>query len=219
MLYDLILFDCDGTLVDSHGFIVRCFEETFAACDLPCPEPDRLRSIIGLSLPIAFQELLDDDQSERIERLVVVYRDQYSALIKANAHDEQRLFDGMRPLLDKLQDQRIGLGVVTGKGQSGLRSVLEHHLLVNYFSTLQTADRHPPKPHPSMVLQAMLEMAAEPERTLVIGDSRYDIEMAVAADVSAIGVEWGSHDRRTLESAGARRVAGSCHELEFIIGL
>ena len=120
---------------------------------------------------------------------------------------EEPLYDGVAELIDALEADGWLLGVATGKSDRGLALCLEHHGLAGRFVTLQTADRHPSKPHPSMIEPAMAEAGAAPETTLMIGDTSYDMAMARAAGVTAIGVAWGYHDAEELTRAGAHYVA------------
>jgi phosphoglycolate phosphatase len=123
------------------------------------------------------------------------------------------LFDGILELLDRLEADGWLLAVATGKSDRGLRHCLESHGLHARFVSLQTADRHPSKPHPSMVEQAMADARAEPAATVVVGDTSYDMAMAVAAGATAIGVGWGYHHRSELEAAGAHAVAEEPREV------
>jgi phosphoglycolate phosphatase len=120
---------------------------------------------------------------------------------------EEPLYDGVPELIDALDEGGWMLGVATGKSDRGLRLCLERHSLHPRFVTLQTADRHPSKPHPSMIEAAMAEAGAAPETTLMIGDTVFDIEMARAAGTTAIGVAWGYHEAEELKGAGAHFVA------------
>jgi phosphoglycolate phosphatase len=133
--------------------------------------------------------------------------------LRAEGKVEEPMFDGIAQALDALEADGWLLGVATGKSDRGLALVLAGHDLAKRFVTLQTADRHPSKPHPSMVAQAMAEAGAEPATTVVIGDTRYDIAMAHNAGVRAIGVAWGYHDAAELLEEGADAVAHHPSEL------
>ena len=130
------------------------------------------------------------------------------------------LYDGIADLLVALEEGDWLLGVATGKSDRGLILCLEHHGLRDRFVTLQTADRHPSKPHPSMVDQAMADAGASPETTLMIGDTSYDMAMAKAAGATAIGVAWGYHEAKELEAAGADYIANTPADIaEFVKAL
>jgi phosphoglycolate phosphatase len=128
------------------------------------------------------------------------------------------LFPGTREILDMLDRTGHLLGVATGKSRSGLLQVLDHHGLTARFVSFQTADRHPSKPHPSMLQEAMRETGSEPSETLMVGDTSFDMEMARAAGARAIGVGWGYHPPELLEAAGAERILERFDELLDCVG-
>jgi phosphoglycolate phosphatase len=199
----LAVFDCDGTLVDSGATIYRALAETFDRHGLTLPPPRESRKVIGLSLTEAMAALVPD--ADHLE-LAETYKSCFQAA-RQNGLVEEPLFDGILELLDSLESDGWLLAVATGKSDRGLRHCLESHGLHARFVSLQTADRHPSKPHPSMVEQAMADAGAEPKRTVVVGDTSYDMAMAVAAGATAIGVGWGYHHPSELEAAGAYAVA------------
>jgi phosphoglycolate phosphatase len=176
----LILFDCDGTLVDSQATIVACAQAAFAAQGLTPPLADAVRRIVGLSLTEAMLQLLPAPDPALAVRLAELYRDAFLTH-RAGPDFHEPLFPGARDLLDALRERDLFLGVATGKAMRGLRRVLERHGLEDHFVTLQTADLHPSKPHPSMVRAAMAETGVGPAATMVVGDTSFDILMAVAA--------------------------------------
>ena len=145
-----------------------------------------------------------DDEPETHVAMAEDYKRAFQAM-RAKGLDEEPLFDGVAVLIDGLEAQGWLLGVATGKSDRGLALCLEHHALLPRFVTLQTADRHPSKPHPSMIEAAMAEAGAAPETTMMIGDTSYDMTMARAAGVTAIGVTWGYHERR-IYGAPARTI-------------
>ena len=202
----LIIFDCDGTLVDSQASIVACVQAAFAAEGLPLPEPTSVRRIVGLSLEPALMALLPEPDPLLAHRLALGYKEAFTQHRASPAYHEP-LFPGTRELLDSLHARGLLLGVATGKAMRGLRFALEHHGLADRFVTLQTADRHPSKPHPSMALQAMADAGAAPKTTIVIGDTSYDMGMARAAGATGIGAGWGDHDEAELLAGGAVAVA------------
>jgi phosphoglycolate phosphatase len=218
MTLRLAIFDCDGTLVDSQHSIVAAMQRAFGAAALPCPERATILSIVGLSLPQAMARLLPDADTDFHEALVGHYKRSFFDLRSAGTLREP-LYDGIGGLLDALEAQGWLLAVATGKSDRGLNSVLSHHGLLERFVSLQTADRHPSKPHPSMIETALLEAGVAPENAVMIGDTSYDMLMARAAGVAALGVGWGYHPPEDLVAAGAHSVAMDSIELARHIGL
>ena len=204
-MVSLILFDCDGTLVDSQYVIIETMNRAFRAKGLAPPAPEQTRSIVGLSLDKAMAALAPEQDRHVHRDLVDLYKDNFSALRLAEDFSEP-MFKGAIETLDKLVTSEIHLGIATGKSLRGLRMVLEHHGIRDRFVTLQTADFHPSKPHPSMVETALKETGAAADATLLVGDTTFDIEMAIAAGVRPIGVNWGYHPGSDLAAAGAEIV-------------
>jgi phosphoglycolate phosphatase len=161
---------------------------------------------VGLSLVEAMQAMLPDAEPDLHAALAEDYKHAFQRL-RGRGLVEEPLYEGVTELLDLLEAEDWLLGVATGKSDRGLALCLEHHGLRPRFVTLQTADRHPSKPHPSMIETAMAEAGADAASTLMIGDTSYDMAMARAAGVQAIGVAWGYHDREELIAAGADYVA------------
>ncbi|MFS8038761.1 HAD-IA family hydrolase [Xanthobacter sp. AM11] len=204
----LVLFDCDGTLVDSQHMIVAAMRDAHAVHALQLPDRERLLSVVGLSLPEAFAVLSQGDRSYPVEAMVDTYRAAFMRL--RDAQPPEPMFPGAREVLDALrQRDDMVLGMVTGKARRGVDRVLKAHGMEGWFSTIQTADDAPSKPHPAMVLQAMAEIGARPEETVVVGDTTYDISMALKAGASALAVGWGYHDDAALLEAGAGRLVTS----------
>lgn len=201
----LIVFDCDGTLVDSQAVIVACAQDAFAAVGLVAPSPERIRHIVGLSLEPAMRVLLGRDDPALGRRIAEAYREAFFARRAMPDHDEP-LFPGVVETLDALTARGAVMGVATGKTMRGLRQILEKHALADYFATLQTADLHPSKPHPAMLEAAMRETGATADVTWIIGDTTYDIEMGRLAGCRSIGVAYGNHPAETLRKAGAAHV-------------
>ena len=202
----LALFDCDGTLVDSGATIHRALADSFARNGLVCPPPAEARRVIGLSLVEAMAALLPEQGAGTHAEMAEEYKKSFIALRTAGEVEEP-LFDGIAQLLDALEARGWLLGVATGKSDRGLGHCLRCHGIAERFVTLQTADRHPSKPHPSMVVQAMADAGSAPETTVVIGDTSFDMLMAVGAGARAIGVDWGYHHAQELIHAGAFAVA------------
>ena len=202
----LAVFDCDGTLVDSGATIYAALRTTFEAHGIPVPPPGVCRRVIGLSLIEAFADLVPDASPERHFELAEDYKRVFMGLRAAGRVDEP-LFDGVLGLLDALEDDGWLLAVATGKSDRGLKHCLDLHGIHARFVSLQTADRHPSKPHPSMVLQAIADAGAAAGTTIVVGDTSFDMGMAAAAGARGIGVAWGYHDADDLIAAGAIGVA------------
>lgn len=208
----LALFDCDGTLVDSQHSICACMDEAFGKSGLASPGREATRRIVGLSLVHAVRNLLPEDDEALHVQIAEDYKTAFHARRRRGEVDEP-LFDGIADVLDALDTAGWMLGVATGKSDRGLAHCLTAHGLARRFVTLQTADRHPSKPHPAMALEAIAEAGAGPQTTVVIGDTSFDMLMARGAGASALGVGWGYHDSHELEAAGAFAVAMQPAEL------
>lgn len=208
MTVRLAVFDCDGTLSDGQAAICAAMVEAFAEAGLTAPDPHAVRRIVGLSLPSAVARLAPDESPEMHASAVAAYK---QAFFRARERGlvQEPLFDGVPALLARLRRTGWTLGVATGKSDRGLHGCLRMHGIFDLFVTLQTADRHPSKPHPAMLETAMAEAGARPADTVMIGDTAYDIEMAVSAGTRAIGVAWGYHTPEELLAAGAEAVAAT----------
>lgn len=200
--FKLILFDFDGTLVDSQANIHRCMAQAFEAEGLQAPTRAAVRRVVGLSLELAIARLLAEHEKRHLEVLAAHYRKAFFSLRNAADYQED-LFPGAREALERLDRPEVCLGIATGKSLRGLRAALERHGLSERFVTLQTPDHSPSKPHPGMVLKALAEVGCRPEETVLIGDTSYDIEMAGNAGISSLGVSWGYHPPEELLAAGA----------------
>lgn len=208
----LALFDCDGTLVDSQASIVRAMEESFTAHGQTPPDRPAIRRIVGLSLPEAMQALLPDAEPALHDELVATYKRAFFRH-RAQGQVDEPLFDGIADALDAISASGWVLGVATGKSDRGLRHCLERHGIAARFVTLQTADRHPSKPHPAMAYAAIAEAGAQPETTVMIGDTSFDMMLARAAGVHGLGVAWGYHAPDELTAAGADSVVTDAAEM------
>ncbi|MEQ1499702.1 MAG: HAD-IA family hydrolase [Novosphingobium sp.] len=208
MLPRLALFDCDGTLVDGQHGVVHAMEAAFTQLGQPAPDRHQVRRIVGLSLPQAIRMLLPDASEDLRADLDAAYRQ----IFRSNRESGQLvepLYDGIADLIGQLAAQGWVLGVATGKSQRGLEHCLASHGITAQFATLQTADAHPSKPHPSMIDAALAETGVSRERCVMIGDTQFDMAMAVNAGVRALGVDWGYHSVEELFDAGAAAVATS----------
>lgn len=210
----LIIFDCDGTLVDSQHIIVAAMTRAFHANGLELPMRDKVLSIVGLSLPLAVARLLPDGMEQRVvARVADAYREAFGELRRDPCHQEPMFPGALEAIRELAGRPDVLLGVATGKSRRGVAGLFERFGIESHFVTIQTADTHPSKPHPSMILEAMAEVGGRAEETVMIGDTTYDIEMARAAGVGAIGVGWGYHPVVALEAAGAHVIVERCQEL------
>ena len=208
----LAIFDCDGTLVDSGMTIHRALSAAFGLQGLELPPPEVSRKVIGLSLTEAMAALLPEAPADQHLAMAEDYKRAFWELRSAGEVKEP-LFDGIVELLDALEHDGWLLAVATGKSDRGLKHCLESHGIHARFVSLQTADRHPSKPHPSMVEQAIAEAGAAPETSIVVGDTSFDMAMAVNARARGIGAGWGYHEADELLEAGAVAVAREPREV------
>ena len=208
----LAVFDCDGTLVDSQHSICAAMTLAFEGEKLAAPDRMTILSVVGLSLPLAIARLLPEAEADFHDHLSESYKRAFQQMRRDNAVSDP-LYPGIAELIRELDADGWLLGVATGKSDRGLNLCLAHHGIDAHFVTLQTADRHPSKPHPSMLLTAMAEAGASPETTVMIGDTSYDIDMALSAGTRALGVGWGYHLPADLIAAGAHAVAMDSDEL------
>ena len=212
----LAVFDCDGTLVDGQHEICSAMDEAFGSLGMAPPHHGAVRRAVGLSLPQTMRQLAPEESGEMQAALVEAYKAAYRHA-REQGRVAEPLFAGIRPVLDTLRAQGWELGVATGKSMRGLRHCLTVNGLTEHFITLQTADHHPSKPHPAMLEAALAEGQALAGGAVMIGDTTYDIAMARAAGVRAVGVSWGYHPAIELMAAGADTVAASPGELLEIL--
>lgn len=199
----LVVFDVDGTLVDSQGTIVSAMMLAFEQEGLSAPDREDILATVGLSLDHGMRQLVPDlapsQQAAIAERYKAAFMTQR---LQQGTKATSPLYPGIREVLDHLHGQdNVLMGVATGKSKRGMDKLVEGHGLEGYFVTQQVADFHPSKPHPAMLIQAMADTGIEPAQTVMIGDTSFDMNMAKAAGVAAIGVTWGYHDRTRLAAA------------------
>lgn len=211
----LALFDCDGTLVDSQANICLAMEQAFADAALVAPPRAAIRRIVGLSLVEAIETLLPDAEPALHRQLAAAYKQTFFTLRTNGEMAPEPLFHGIAQALERLSADGWLLGVATGKSDRGLAHILQVHGLTDAFVTLQTADRHPSKPHPAMVRAALAEAGAAPETTVMIGDTSFDMAMGRAAGTRALGVAWGYHPPADLIAAGAHAVADTADQIHL----
>jgi len=206
----LVVFDVDGTLVDSQADIVASMAAAFAAVGLDAPARQEVLSIVGLSLPMAMQALAPNADHAR---MVQTYKDSYAQLRLIKGADSSPLYPGARDALDRLRarDDRL-MGVATGKSKRGLDGLIDAHGLDGYFLTRQVADFHPSKPHPAMLRAALDDAGVDARAAVMVGDTSFDAQMAHAAGIPFIGVSWGYHPVHLLE--GAETVLSDFSELD-----
>jgi len=213
----LAVFDCDGTLIDSQVNILRAMRQSFDRHGLVAPADHDIRRIVGLSLVESMQMLLPQADHGLHQSLAQDYKRAFQRLRADESLDAEPLYPGIAETLDTLRSAGWLLGVATGKSDRGLALALAHHGISDLFITLQTADRHPSKPHPSMLWTALADAGAEPHQACIIGDTVFDMVMGANAGVRAIGVDWGYHDAHELVDAGAIGVALDAAHLQRLI--
>jgi phosphoglycolate phosphatase len=210
----LVVFDVDGTLVDSQHLIVAAMMAAYAALGVPPPPPPAVRRIIGLSLIDAVAGLSPDGDPSFHADVAQAYKEAHSALRGRSSHEEP-LFAGARDTLDALVKEGWLIGIATGKSRRGVLNLIERHGLEGYFVTLQTADDNPSKPNPTMLRRALAEAGVDAERSVMVGDTSYDMIMGHTVGVRCIGVSWGNHPSEDLLRGGADVVIDDFADLPF----
>lgn len=215
MRLKLVLFDVDGTLIDSQAQIVAAMARAFAAEGLSAPPARQVRGIIGLSLPNAIAKLAPQATDAQLARMVAAYKEAYVAQrVEGGGEGASPLFPGALAALQALGARdEVLLGVATGKSRRGLNHLFDTHGLGAFFVTTQVADDHPSKPHPSMVLTALAETGVEARDAVILGDTSYDMDMGRAGGIAAFGVNWGYHPAQALHDAGAVEVLSGFDDL------
>lgn len=200
----LVVFDMDGTLIDSAAFIQRAMIYACEKVGHVAPSGDAVRSIIGLSLPQAVSKLMPDLNDNEVADAAVLYKKSFIELREKHGEGSVSMYDGAHQALRDLHRRdEVLLGLATGKAMRGVDHAFAQHGIGDYFVTVQTADGHPSKPHPSMLHQTLRDTGAEAHHGVMIGDTSYDIEMGVAAGFMTIGVRWGYHSDDILTQSGA----------------
>ena len=213
----LVIFDCDGTLVDSQNAIVASMDFAFRAHGLEPPARADILSIVGLSLPRAVEALMPAHPVSLAAQVAETYKTGFGVTILDEAKRDP-LFAGADLIIEKLAaGPDVMLGIATGKSLRGVHRLLDREDWRAHFATIQTADNAPSKPDPGMILQAMAETGAEPATTIMIGDTTYDIDMARAAGVHAIGVAWGYHPVAALVTSGAHAIVEDFTDLLRVV--
>lgn len=191
----VVIFDWDGTLVDSAAHIVRCVQAAAADAGLDVPAADKVRHVIGLSLERAFMSIVPGARQDAFGSFVAAYREHF---FRATG-EVQPLFPGVADVLAELREQGLFLAVATGKGRNGLRRGLEETGLKRFFDVTRCAEDTASKPDPQMLREILDDLGLEPGEGLMIGDTSYDLEMAARIGMPSIGVTYGAHAREHLE--------------------
>lgn len=212
----LIVFDCDGTLVDSQRAIIEAMSIAFRNHDIAAPTALATRRTVGLPLGEAIGRLLPVGEEARLDDVVAQYK-KAAYILRQQPEHEEPLYPGVPEVLKSLSAKGYQLGVATGKSRRGLLATLQRHALGDHFVTLKTADDGPGKPNPDILQDAMAETGAVPETTIMIGDTTFDILMAVRARAQAIGVAWGYHAPAELTATGAAHIAQSFKDLPAVV--
>lgn len=213
----LVVFDLDGTLVDSQHVIVSSMTAAFEELREPPPSREEILAIVGLSLVEAAAALMPNRSRTKHEQLAVTYRRCFLK-IRSTGEFAEVLFPGARQAVEALADMpHLTLGIATGKSRRGVQGVLAHHELEGHFGPVQTADDAPSKPHPAMLKNVMDATGVDANRTLFIGDTTFDMEMAGHAGVRGLGVTWGYHNADALAAAGAHQLVSSFEAIPALV--
>ncbi len=202
----LVLFDCDGTLADSQHMIMTAMVRTFVQHGLPLPPRAAILHTVGLSMPETMRLLVPDASTADHLIMADTYRREFRGL-REHGKVIDPLFPGAKAALTQLARRSdVLLGLATGKSRRGVDALLEREGIAGLFATINTADDAPSKPAPDMILNALAETGVEPRHAIMVGDSIYDMLMAKAAGVKAVGVSWGYHTEANLLEAGASAI-------------
>jgi phosphoglycolate phosphatase len=206
--FDLIAFDWDGTLFDSTKIIVRCIQRAVVDVGGNMPTDKAAAYVIGMGLMQALAHAAPDVPKEKYPELGARYRHHY-----ISHQNDLVLFDGVMPLLAELKTRHHWLAVATGKSRRGLDDALHSSQLRGVFDGSRTADETAGKPDPLMLHELMREFGTDPKRTLMIGDTTHDLQMAVNAGCPAVGVSYGAHEPEEFDALGPVFVANSVRDL------
>lgn len=207
--YQLIVFDWDGTLMDSTAHIVSCMQQAISELNFPPLPTQTISNIIGLGLVEAVTTLYPDATAEQIEQLANNYLD-----VWRNHPHEPPLFDHATSLLTRLTAQDYFLAVATGKSRRGLNRVLKSTQLDQYFHATRCADECFSKPHPQMLEELMDHLGIDPKATLMIGDTEYDLNMATNAGADSLAISHGAHTEETLQACNPLAIVSDLHQVE-----
>jgi phosphoglycolate phosphatase len=209
MKHKLIIFDWDGTLMDSAGKIVDSIQAAARLAKLPIPHERAARDVIGLSLGPAIKKLFNFDTDKQVAELIAFYKAEF-----VNTNEvHSSMFVGAQALLESLRSQGRLLAVATGKGRQGLDNVWQQSKTAHYFHTSRCADDAESKPSPDMLLQILDELSISPEHALMVGDTSYDMAMAESIDMDRVGVSFGVHDIEQLQKHSPLGIINKLEEL------
>jgi phosphoglycolate phosphatase len=211
--YKLVIFDWDGTLMDSVGRIVSSMQTAASICQLDIPTTNEVKEIIGLSLPTALEVLFPTGPEEQLVSMIEQYKYQYVE----GDNTPAPLFDNAIHLLSALQRENKQLAIATGKGRQGLQRVLSDTKTEHFFHSSRCAGEALSKPDPQMILSLLEELGILPENAVMIGDTSHDMAMAQAAGIDRIGVTLGVHDRDVLNRYQPKAIVDSLTELQTLL--
>ena len=213
----LIVFDCDGTLVDSQQTIITATETALGEFDFQAPPRRDILYAVGLPVDVALRRHAPDASDDQILNMLDIYRETYQHLVQQEDRG-QVMFEGMREQIVELgQMDDTLLGIITMKSRRGLNRVVDAYDIRQYFQVLKSADDGPGKPAPDLMLDAMAETGVTAEQALMVGDTSFDIMMAKAAGARAVGVAWGYQTVDELEDSGADAIADTHEDLRAIL--
>jgi len=206
--YRLIVFDWDGTIIDSASSIAECIRDSARDLGLPVPTTERASHVIGLGLHDSLRLAVPELQAQQYPEFVAAYRKHFLA-----REDTMGLFAGMEDLLKELKGQHL-LAIATGKSRRGLDRALAATGIRPLFRASRCADETNPKPHPAMLLELMAELGFSKDQTLMIGDTSHDLEMARAAEVDSVAVTYGAHPEEGLRACTPTACVSTVRELK-----
>ena len=210
--YQLIVFDWDGTLMDSTGHIVNCMQQAIAQLTLSPLDDSAISHIIGLGLNEAAYALYPDASAATVEQLANTYRE-----IWLNSPHKTPLFDNAQNLIETLAEQDYFLAVATGKSRRGLNKVLKSTDLESFFHATRCADECHSKPHPQMLEELMDYLGVDPKATLMIGDTEYDLKMAHNASADSLAITHGAHGIDTLRACQPLEIVDDLHQVQTFL--
>ena len=212
----LLLFDYDGTLVDSAKMIIEGTIEAFNRCGLAIPEPKEIRAGIGQKLDIAIKSYLPLEHKGTLDEVIRQYRQWY---VEKDLEGKQfePLFENVKPVLEILHQDGWNLGIATNKSLRGLSRGLQHHKIERFFSIIMTTDNFTPKPNKAMAMHALKKLKVKNSNAFMIGDTIHDIKMGKNAQINTIGVTWGYNTQEELHQANADYIINDINELVKIL--
>jgi phosphoglycolate phosphatase len=193
--FDLIIFDWDGTLMDSVDWIVHCIQQAAMRCGFAVPRVQAVRDIVGLSIENAMEQLFPDEDGESRQKIAA----DYAKIFFTKQIGPADLFPGVHDMLKQFRNQGYRLAVATGKKSAGLHAAINATGLADLFSATRCADQTASKPNPLMLDEIIIELGVDKQRTLMVGDSVHDLQMALNAQVASVGVTCGAHPEATLQ--------------------